>query len=66
MGLFNFWRKNDAQPAVEEQAKSASATSEKGKASKPAKKSASKKTKKADPGPDPLQLAVDKIATRPQ
>ena len=68
MGLFNFWRKKDAQPAAtaEEQSKSTSAASEKGKASKPVKKSASKKTKKADPGPDPLQLAVDKIATRPQ
>ncbi|MBQ2619837.1 MAG: hypothetical protein IJF84_00695 [Thermoguttaceae bacterium] len=68
MGLFNFWRKKDAQPTAttEEQSKSASAASDKGKASKPAKKSSSKKTKKADPGPDPLQLAVDKIATRPQ
>ena len=74
MGLFNFWRKKDVQPttAVEEQGSAVSASNEepsKGKASKSAKKSASKKREsksKADPGPDPLQLAVDKIATRPQ
>lgn len=68
MGLFDFWRKKDAQPAAtaDGQSKSASSASDKGNASKPAKKTASKKTKKAEPGPDPLQLAVDKIATRPQ
>ena len=67
MGLFDFWRKKDAPAATADgQSKSASSASDKGKASKPAKKTASKKTKKADPGPDPLQLAVDKIATRPQ
>ena len=67
MGLFDFWRKKDKPAATaEEQATSVSTTPEKEKASKPAKKTASKKTKKADPGPDPLQLAVDRIATRPQ
>ena len=71
MGLFNFWRKKEAQPSttVEQPQQTDSETkakSVKGKEPKSAKKTASKKTKKADPGPDPLQLAVDRIATRPQ
>lgn len=74
MGLFDFWRKKETQPTVtaEDQKTSVPATdskSDKSKASKPAKKPASKKREskpKAAPGPDPLQLAVDRIATRPQ
>jgi hypothetical protein len=71
MGLFNFWRKKETQPTAtaEDQQKTVSAAPDKDKASKPAKKTASKKREskpKAAPGPDPLQLAVDKIATRPQ
>lgn len=71
MGLFNFWRKKETQPTAtaEDQQNTVSAAPDKDKASKPAKKTASKKREskpKVVPGPDPLQLAVDKIATRPQ
>lgn len=71
MGLFNFWRKKETQPTAtaEDQQNTVSAAPDKDKASKPAKKTTSKKREskpKVAPGPDPLQLAVDKIATRPQ
>lgn len=66
MGLFDFWRKKESKPsgnvAAEEtkhvpteSAKSAKKTTSRKKESRP----------KPAPGPDPLQLAVEKIATRP-